>query len=176
MATKNPRLTITLQPSLAAQLRRLSELTGNSQSSLIAELLEGSGPVFDRMIKVMEAAKTAKEAMRGKIAGDIEAAQAKIEGALGIALEGFDSFTGSLLDEAEAVKRRARRKGAAGVARAPAGELGAAAPTPISNRGVRLDPIATKSIAPNTVQDLPKAGKVVVKIRGGKKGVENGSV
>ena len=56
MATKNPRLTITLQPSLAAQLRRLSELTGNSQSSLIAELLEGSGPVFDRMIKVMEAA------------------------------------------------------------------------------------------------------------------------
>ena len=128
------------------------------------------------MIKVMEAAKTAKEAMRGKIAGDIEAAQAKIEGALGIALEGFDSFTGALLDEAEEVKRRARRKGAAGVARAPAGELGAAAPTPISNRGVRLDPIATKSIAPNTVQDLPKAGKVVVKIRGGKKGVENGSV
>ena len=176
MATKNPRLTITLQPSLAAQLRRLSELTGNSQSSLIAELLEGSGPVFDRMIKVMEAAKTAKEAMRGKIAGDIEAAQAKIEGALGIALEGFDSFTGALLDEAEEVKRRARRKGAAGVARAPAGELGAAAPTPISNRGVRLDPIATKSIAPNTVQDLPKAGKVVVKISGGKKGVENGSV
>ena len=134
-------------------------LTGNSQSSLIAELLEGSGPVFDRMIKVMEAAKTAKEAMRGKIAGDIEAAQAKIEGALGIALEGFDSFTGALLDEAEEVKRRARRKGAAGVARAPAGELGAAAPTPISNRGVRLDPIATKSIAPNTVQDLPKAEK-----------------
>jgi len=176
MATKNPRLTITLQPSLAAQLRRLSELTGNSQSSLIAELLEGSGPVFDRMIKVMEAAKTAKEAMRGKIAGDIEAAQSKIEGALGVALEGFDSFTGSLLDEAEAVTRRARRKGAAGVARAPAGGLGAAAPTPISNRGVRLDPIATKTIAPNTVQDSPKAGKVGVKIRGGKKGGKNGPV
>ena len=60
MPAKNPRLTITLQPTLAAQLRKLSELTGNSQSSLIGDLLEGSGPVFDRMIKVMEAAKTAK--------------------------------------------------------------------------------------------------------------------
>ena len=54
------RLTITLQPTLAAQLRKLSQLTGNSQSALIGELLEGSGPVFDRMIQVMEAAKTAK--------------------------------------------------------------------------------------------------------------------
>ena len=61
MATKNPRLTITLTPSLAAQLRRLSELTGNSQSSLIAELLDGSGPVFDKMIQVLEAAAIAKD-------------------------------------------------------------------------------------------------------------------
>ena len=106
MPAKNPRLTITLQPTLAAQLRKLSELTGNSQSSLIGELLEGSGPVFDRMIQVMEAAKTAKESMRGRIAGDIEQAQARLEEGLGMALEGFDQWTGSLLDEAEAVTRR----------------------------------------------------------------------
>ena len=72
---------------LAAQLRKLSELTGNSQSSLIGELLEGSGPVFDRMIQVMEAAKTAKESMRGRIAGDIEQAQARLEEGLGMALK-----------------------------------------------------------------------------------------
>ena len=137
MPAKNPRLTITLEPSLAAQLRKLSELTGNSQSSLIGELLEGSGPVFDRMIQVLEAAKTAKESMRGKLADDMEHAQSKMEGALGLVLEGFDEITGSLLDEAEAVTRRARRQGPAGAARAPAGGLGAAAPTPISNRGVR---------------------------------------
>ena len=80
---------------LAAQLRKLSELTGNSQSGLIGELLEGSGPVFDRMIQVMEAAKTAKEAMRGRIAGDIEKAQSRVEEGLGMALEGFDQWTGS---------------------------------------------------------------------------------
>ena len=127
MPAKNPRLTITLEPSLAAQLRKLSELTGNSQSSLIGELLEGSGPVFDRMIRVLGAAKVAKESMRGKLADDMEQAQTKMEGALGMALEGFDQFTGSLLDEAEAVTRRARRQGAASGARAPAGGLGGSA-------------------------------------------------
>lgn len=145
-------------------MRKLSELTGNSQSSLIGELLEGSGPVFDRMIQVLEAAKVAKESMRGKIADDIEQAQAKMEGALGMVLEGFDQWTGSLLDEAEAVTRRARR------GPAPRGVSGpsAAAPTPISNRGVRSDPIATKTIAQSRLHVRPKAAKAGVKIRGGK--------
>lgn len=164
MPAKNPRLTITLQPTLAAQLRKLSELTGNSQSSLIGELLEGSGPVFDRMIQVMEAAKTAKESMRGRIAGDIEQAQARLEEGLGMALEGFDQWTGSLLDEAEAVTRRARK----GPAERDGAGLGAAAPTPISNRGVRYDPKATKDIAQSRLHVRPKAAKAGVKIRGGK--------
>ena len=163
MPTKNPRLTITLEPSLAAQLRTLSELTGNSQSSLIAELLEGSGPVFDRMIQVLQAAKTAKEAMRGRLVSDMEDAQTKMEGALGIAMDGFDLFTGSLLEEAEAVTRRARR----GPAARGGNAHGAAAPTPISNRGVRLDPIATKKIAQSRLKVSSKPVKRVSKSRGG---------
>jgi len=157
MPTKNPRLTITLQPSLAAQLRTLSELTGNSQSSLIADLLDGSGPVFDRMIQVLRAAKTAKEAMKGKLVADMEDAQSKMEGALGLAMEGFDLFTGSLLDEAEAVTRRARKVPAA---------RGAAAPTPISNRGVRSDPRATKEIAHSRLKERRRAVKRPSKSRG----------
>lgn len=144
-------------------MRKLSELTGNSQSSLIGELLEGSGPVFDRMIQVLEAAKVAKESMRGKIADDIEQAQAKMEGALGMVLEGFDQWTGSLLDEAEAVTRRARRGPAPRGVSGP----GAAAPTPISNRGVRYDPKATKTIAQSRLTVRPKAKKVGAKNRGG---------
>ena len=164
MPTKNPRLTITLQPSLAAQLRKLSELTGNSQSGLIADLLDGTGPVFDRMIQVLEAAKTAKESIKGRMADDMERAQAKMEGALGMVLEGFDEITGSLLDEAEEVTRRGR--GSAGAARSHG--PGAAAPTPISNRGVRYDPKATKTIAQSRLSVRPKAEKAGVKIRGGK--------
>lgn len=109
MTAKNPRLSVTLQPSLAAQLRKLSQLTGNSQSAIIGDLLEGSGPVFDRLIQVLEAAKTAKASMKGKLADDLEQAQGKMENALGIVMQGFDQLTGSLLDEAEAVTRRARR-------------------------------------------------------------------
>lgn len=128
MPTKNPRLTITLTPSLGAQLRTLSDLTGNSQSSLIADLLEGSGPVFDRMIEVLTAAKGATEAMRGKVANDLDKAQAKMEKQLGLAMEGFDAFSGSLLDESEAVTRRARKQ---------AGGAPRRVVTPLSNRGVR---------------------------------------
>ena len=47
--------------------------------------------------------------MRGKLVADMEDAQSKMEGAFGIAMEGFDQLTGSLLDEAEAATRRARK-------------------------------------------------------------------
>ena len=123
----NPRLTITLQPTRRSASQAL-RVDRQQSKLLIGELLEGSGPVFDRMIQVMEAAKTAKESMRGRIAGDIEQAQARLEEGLGMALEGFDQWTGSPLDEAEAVTRRGW---ASGAPHAPA----AAAPTPISNRG-----------------------------------------
>ena len=164
MPAKNPRLTITLQPTLAAQLRKLSELTGDSQSGLIGELLESSGPVFDRMIQVLEAAKTAKAAMRGKLTENMEQAQAQMEQGLGLVLDGFDDVTGSLLDEAEAVTRRGR----AGKRSAARPGIGEAAPTPISNRGVRYDPKATKNIAQSRLSVRPKAEKAGAKIRGGK--------
>lgn len=163
MPAKNPRLTITLSPSLHAMLRRLSELTGSSQSSLIGELLEGSVPVLGRTCVVLEAARDAKDAMRGRLAEDIGAAQAKIEQQLGLALGDFDKLTGSLLADVEEVKRRATRKtpAARAVARGAGSAAGAAtAPdspparakkarpgvglTPLSNRGVRNDPEQTK--------------------------------
>ena len=155
MPAKNPRLTITLQPTLAAQLRRLSELTGNSQSALVSELLSGSGPVLDRIIHVLEAAKNATASMKGMVAAEIEEAQARMEKQLGLALEGFDDFARPILDIAEDVQRRSRKKGSPGSAEGspvspPAGGAGVPAasprgarrgataePTPISNRGVR---------------------------------------
>lgn len=143
MPTINPRLTITLEPKLAAQLRKLSELTGNSQSKLISELLEGSTAVFDRLIAVLTAAKDAKESMRGKLAGDMEAAQGRMEKQLGLAMDDFNTLTGDLLAEAEAIQRRARRT--RGGLPAPSGRVPAARrATPLSNRGVRYVTQQTK--------------------------------
>ena len=116
--------------------------------------------MFDRLIQVLEAAQTAKDSMRGKLTQEMGAAQSKVEDALGMALEGFDDLTGSLLDEAEAVTRR-------GVGKRSAARPGAAAPTPISNRGVRYDPTATKNIAQSRLKVRPEAQKVREKNRGG---------
>lgn len=152
MPAKNPRLTITIEPMLHAQLRRLSELTGNSQSALIAELLEGAGPTLDRVIKVLEIAQTAKDSIKGKLAEEMQAAQEKVETQLGLTLDAFEEMPVPLLEMAEAIERRSRRRsqGHAGASRAggigsagkgapPRGERGPARTvlTPISNRGVR---------------------------------------
>ena len=84
MPTKNPRLTITLNPSLSVQLREISRLTGNSQSSVISQLLEGSHAVFDRIIAVLLAADSAKRSLRGNISQQISSAQTEIEQQLGL--------------------------------------------------------------------------------------------
>lgn len=156
MTTKNPRLTITLTPTLSAQLREISRLTGNSQSSLIAELLEGSQPVFDRVIRVLSAAEDAKQALKGRVADDIDRAQTKVEAQLGLALEELDNATQPFLDQMEAIKRRARRPGDAP---APADGARSATSTPMSNRGVRSTPPRTKSQAKRSTSRVSKGGK-----------------
>lgn len=165
MPAKNPRLTITLKPALAAQFRQLSQLTGNSQSALIGDLLEGSEPVIARVIQVLEAAQVAKQSLRGRLADDMDKAQAQVEGALGVAMSGFHDITGVILKEAEAVTREGRRRGEP----ASGGDgTVSASPTPISNRGVRLDPNATKTIATKSISAKVKTAKVNGKSRGGK--------
>ena len=128
MATKNPRLTITLKPELSAYFRRLSELTGQSQSSIISELLAGSEPVLERMIRVLEAAEAAKGAIRGRVARGLDDAQQQLEGVLDIACGGFDSA----LQELESFAQNAPAAGAL---------------TPLSNRGVRSTPKKGKNPA-----------------------------
>lgn len=142
MPTKNPRLTITLQPTTAAQLQELSRLTGNSQSALIADLLAGSEPIFARMILVLSAAEQAKSEMKGRWADDLAKSQERIEQQLGLVLGEMDTATGNLLADVERVRRRAARagRGEAGPTRTGRG----ARLTPPSNRGVRSTANQTK--------------------------------
>lgn len=143
MPTLNPRLTITLEPTLAAQLRRLSELTGNSQSKLISEMLEGSTEVFSRLIRVLEAAEVAKGSIKGKAAEDMKHAQQRMEAQFGLLMDDWDQGTGALLTEVEKVPRRARPGALARDARLAS----PAVSTPPSNRGVRstANPQKTKA-------------------------------
>ena len=141
MPTKNPRLTITFEPAFIARLKRLSELSGNSQSALVAELLQGCVPVMDRLITLMSAAKDVRAELSGNLVADMEAAQARVEAQLGLALEDFDQVNASLVEEAEKVRRRSGRA----AMRERGGAVAAPSPTPISNRGVRSTRKNTKA-------------------------------
>ena len=160
MPAVNPRLSVTLKPSTASVLRRLSNLTGNSQSSMVSELLESSEPVFVRMLQVLEAATKAQAEAKAEISNGLESAQTRLEKHLGIVMEEFDQFTGDLLEGLEDVPRRGRKAAARqplGGAPAVSGSASAAAKRPpISNRGVRSTPNHKN-------QQLTKAGEGVKK-------------
>jgi hypothetical protein len=135
MPTPNPRLTITLRPQLAAVLRRLSELTGNSQSAMIGELLADSLPIFERMVEVLGAAEKLREqAMEApsEVTRSLDRAQARIEAQLGLVLDDMGEGFRPLLEQAEKVQRRGARTAGS----RPSAARGAAL-TPPSNRGVR---------------------------------------
>jgi len=144
MPASNPRLTITLKATTAAQLRMLSELTGNSQSALIAELLEANEETFGRLITILQAANAAKAAMSEEAATGLRDAQRKLEKQLGLTLDAVDLVAAPLIAEAERVARRGRKRGPADAASGRAAGLRTRVPTPMSNRGVRSTAKTTK--------------------------------
>lgn len=156
MSSVNPRLSVTLEPSTAARLRRMSELTKNSQSRLVAELLEQSAPVFDRVITVLEAAEVALDEAKRETSISLDKAQTALEQQLGLVLDTFDEGARPLLEEAEKIVRRRR---SAATARAPAGRALRSASddvlTPLSNRGVRLTRRKGKKVAASRGSGAP---------------------
>lgn len=62
MATKNPRISVMIKPESEAILTRLSAVTGQSKSSIIAEFLEDTCmPMLERLVIVLEAASSATD-------------------------------------------------------------------------------------------------------------------
>jgi hypothetical protein len=146
MPAVNPRITITLEPSIHALLRRLSAVSKDSQSSIVSGILAQSAPVLERVIAVLEAAQAASEHLKTEAATSLVAAHSQIERQLGLALEAMDEGVKPLLDEAEKVrrrtagptKRRSRARGSDGL------------PTPMSNRGVTPSSINKKTTEKKT--------------------------
>lgn len=136
MTTANPRITVTLQPEVHAVLRRLSELTGTSQSAMVGELLMESLSVFERMVEVLNAAEQLRlQGMKAseEVKDALARAQGRMETQLGLAMDDMDAGAMLLLKEAERLQRRGAAAGKRSAAAAP--RSGA---TPISNRGVRF--------------------------------------
>jgi hypothetical protein len=149
MPTSNPRVNVTLSPSLDNLLCRLAALQGVSKSSVLRELLETSEPALQRVVALMDAAAAAKPSMLRDLANSLDKAQSTLEGNLGEALRGFDGATADLVSQAEAV--RGRRRGRAPVARERGGSLALQNP-PASNRGVKSRETASSSPVPRQVR------------------------
>lgn len=115
MPTLNPRITITLTPAVAAVLRELSSLAGNSQSAIVGELLETSLPVFERVVAALRAASQIQASAKVEIAAGLDRAQQKLETQMGLMLSEMDETTRPLLEEAERVTRRGSGGAGAGM-------------------------------------------------------------
>lgn len=148
MPAVNPRLTITLKPEVHSILRRMSALTENSQSAIVGDLLESSLPVFERVVKVMEAANAAKESLSSDVAGGLARAQSKIEAQLGLALGEMDEAYRPILEQAKGSKRTAKSGSAADQAR-PAG--GAVSGGETHAQGVSTPVPVTRGSGPHKV-------------------------
>lgn len=156
MPTNNPRITITLTPEVHALMRRVSELSGDSQSSLVAGMLAESAPVFERMVTVLEAAQKLKaqaDDAPKEFAQGLEEAQRKLEAQLGLVFENMDTGFRPILEAAERIDRRSTRRSATVRKRAAHGDE--PAQPPVSNRGVTPQS-GTKRRASST---KPKGGR-----------------
>lgn len=76
--TRNPRVQVALSDREFAAVSRLAELSGQTRSSIIRELVEQASPTLERMIAAMEAYAAADaDKQRAMLAG-LEAAHADL--------------------------------------------------------------------------------------------------
>jgi hypothetical protein len=151
MPTTNPRINVTLSPSLDLVVSRMATHQRVSKSQVLRELLEAAEPALQRAVALMDAAKTASTEARAGLARRMDRGIEHAEDAMAVILSRLERAETDLVSQAEAVKGRrpARQPGGARSAR-PGAALVAVVPgnPPASNRGVK-SPRKGKKGAPN---------------------------
>lgn len=138
MPTTNPRVNVTLSPSLDALVTRLAQLQRVSKSSVLRELLETAEPELAQVVALMEAASKAKTTAKKNLTADMRGAVHGYLAEVQALMERGGALVGDLVSEAEAVRgRRPSRKSSAGPARSGAGAARGRKDPPSSNRGVK---------------------------------------
>jgi hypothetical protein len=133
MPTLNPRINVTVSPSLDDLVRRLAGLQRCSKSQVLRELLEACEPQLGSAVALMEAASRAGPQVLAGLAASLDRSQQAAEDVLAGAVMRLGQAERDLVDQAEAVRGRRPRRTAE---RASGGASGAQNP-PASNRGVK---------------------------------------
>lgn len=134
MPTSNPRVQVTLSPSLDALVVALAKHQRLSKSQVLRELLETAEPVLRRTVALMEAASTATTEMRSAFQRSLEGTESKAQRASADLLSRLDSARADLVAMAEEVRGRRPARNASRMP--PAGAKRRLDPPP-SNRGVK---------------------------------------
>lgn len=135
MPTKNPRINVTLSPSLDALVVRMAAHQRLSKSQVLRELLEAAEPALQRAAALMDAASQATAAVKEKLGRSLAAAQDQAEAQLGLQLAHLDAASEDLVSVAQAVRGRRPTRALAAV---PAGAARRKPKDPpSSNRGVK---------------------------------------
>ena len=144
MPTTNPRINVTLSPSLDHLVVRLAVMQRLSKSQVLRELLEAAEPALQRAVTLMESASQATSAVKENLARSLSRSQDKAEAHLAEILGQMDQTSADLVQQAEAIRGRrpqANRRSLPPVGVAPIrAELKRARPgsnPPASNRGVK---------------------------------------
>lgn len=137
MPTENPRVNVTLSPSLNALVGRVATLQRISKAAVLRELLEASEDGLQHAAALMEAAAGARQSAMKRLADDMEGSLRAAERFEQEMRRRFAHSAKDLVADAEAVRgRRPRSSGAAAATRPPVGLKRRRNP-PISNRGVK---------------------------------------
>jgi len=115
MSTKKPRITITLEPTTYETLSRLSVAGGESMSEIVTGFLAVCVPSMERMVLVMERAKTAPEEAKAGLKAAIDKVERAVLPGMVKDLEQGDLF---LRDVVEAAISASAESGGAQRARA----------------------------------------------------------
>ena len=142
MPTENPRVNVTLSPSLDTLVIKLAALERVSKSMVLRELLEAAEPALRHAVGLMEAAQGASSTARKRIAHDMEQTVRAAEGVSHLASRVAANNMRDLVSEAEVVRGRrpsrlTRVSEASGTGKRLAVKTIKPKRPPLSNRGVK---------------------------------------
>jgi len=130
MPTLNPRVNVTLSPSLDSLVSRLAALERVSKSMVLRELLETAEPSLVHAVALMEAAQGASANARKALAKDLDKTIKAAEGLSELVIQNLSHNTQDLVTTAQEVRGRRPAR------RVPASHNQPKRP-PSSNRGVK---------------------------------------
>lgn len=158
MATKRPRITITLNERQHAVLQAISRTGGQSMSGFVTGMIEAALPTLERMAATFQVVHQAHEQERARFVQAMDRAQQHVEPLALLAVNQLDLFLDEMTHQPEPVAAGTRPGSSTGtdpLPERPAGrkKTGAKraagdAPTPRTNRGVTPHPQTARKAAP----------------------------